>query len=97
MDMLDEKSKRDTPLFPNLYLESEDGSNDKLVTSENYMQSILLVLNWTEKVTLHGFRHIFINSPFDLGLKIGIWKVLLTNESSSTIKVYTHPSFDFAS
>ena len=43
---------------------------------------------------LHSFQHTFNQSLLKLGMEIGDRKKLLTQASTTTTKIYTHPNFD---
>ncbi|TFB12690.1 hypothetical protein E3V33_04785 [Candidatus Marinimicrobia bacterium MT.SAG.4] len=84
-----------TPLFPNIYSESERKLNDNLLKPRSYLQT-LLEANGRPKATLHSFRVTFNNTLRDMGLSIEDRQILLTHSSSETTKIYTHPNFELA-
>lgn len=96
INQLDGNKSKDTPLFPELYAETERKLNDNLTKPRKYMQA-LLESQSRPSATLHSFRHVFNNSLRDLGLSIEDRQVLLAHASSSANKIYTHPNFDLAS
>jgi len=87
--------KKDDPIFPDLYADTEVRMNDKLKKPRKYMQALLKAES-RPKATLHSFRTTFNNSLRDLGLKMEDRQALLTHSSSETTKIYTHPNFDLA-
>lgn len=87
--------KKDDPIFPDLYADTEVRMNDKLKKPRKYMQA-LLEAEGRPKATLHSFRTTFNNSLRDLGLKMEDRQALLAHSSSETTKIYTHPNFELA-
>ena len=87
--------KKDEPLFPALFADTERKLNDNLAKPRHYMQA-LLQAKGRPKATLHSFRTTFNNTLRDLGLEMDDRRALLAHSSSETTKIYTHPNFDLA-
>ena len=96
IDLLPSGCEDNTPLFPNMFADTEKRLNWKLKAPRLHMQSMLR-LNGRPKATLHSFRTTFNNVLRNLGLAIGDRQILLGHASSETTKVYTHPNFKLAS
>lgn len=96
LSMLPKNCSDNTPLFPNMFADTEKKLNWKLKAPRKHMQSMLR-LNGRSKATLQSFRTTFNNVLRDLGLPIGDRQILLAHASSETTKIYTHPNFKLAS
>ena len=96
INQLPKGMSEDTPIFPDVYADTERKLTDNLAKPRKFMQKLLKANN-RPHATLHSFRHTFNNSLRDLGLSIEDRQVLLAHASSDVNKIYTHPNFDLAS
>lgn len=87
--------KKDIPLFPTLYANTERKLNDNLAKPRKFMQALLKAHD-RPKATLHSFRVTFNNTLRDLGLSMDDRQILLAHSSSETTKIYTHPNVELA-
>lgn len=85
----------ETPLFPQLYTESETRLNGKLKHPRVHLQGILKS-HGRPHATLHSFRRAFNNALRDLGLALGDRQALLAHASSDTTLIYTSRNLELA-